>query len=92
MSLQITTQYSPTDKVYLVLGTGDKARVIESTIQSVDITATARETQVTYNCQISRKAIGTQVTGMPDIYTVPRSQKTLFDTAEECFNSIVIKQ
>lgn len=92
MSLEITTYYSPTDTVYIVIGTGEKARVVESTIQSVDITATARETQVTYNCQISRKAIGTEVSGMPDIYTVPRTQKTMFETAEECFSSIVIKK
>lgn len=92
MSLEITTKYSPATKVYLVLGAGDKAKVIESKIHSVDITATARGTQVTYNCQISRKAIGTEVSGMPDIYTVPRTDKMLFDTAEDCINSIVIKQ
>lgn len=89
--MEITTKYNPTDTVFIVIGSDKDAKVVKSNIQSVNITATARETTVTYNCQISRKAIGTEVSGMPDIYTVPRTEKHMYDTAEDCLNSIVVK-
>lgn len=91
MSLNITTKYSPTNTVYTIIGTGDKAKVIESSVQSIDITATVRETLVIYNCRVSRKAIGCEVPGMPDNYTVPRTEKTMYDTLEDCLNSMVVK-
>lgn len=89
----IITKYNPTDKVFIAVAlTDEDVRVVESPIQSVDITINARETIIKYNCQLDRTELGTNMNGIPNIYTVVRTDKKMYDTAEECFQSIVIKK
>jgi len=89
--MNIETKYSPGDNVYIVVGLDDKAKVLESTISSINIDAAISGIKVIYNCKISRLDAGTVVAGMPTYYTVERAENKIYETAEDCFNSIVVK-
>lgn len=87
--MEITTKYNISDKVFFVVGSGDNAKIVESPVQSIDISVTASSVSFTYNCQISRKVIGTEVAGSPDTYTVPRVEKNMYDTLQQCVDAML---
>jgi len=89
--MNIETKYRPGDNVYIVVGLDDKAKVLESTISSINIDAAISATKVIYNCKISRLDAGNVVVGMPTYYTVERAENKIYETTEDCFNSIVVK-
>jgi hypothetical protein len=87
----IETKYNPQDVVFTVVGSDDKACVVETMITSIQIEAISKGVKVIYHCSIDRKMIGAYVNGMPQFYSVPRIETTLFSSEEECFSSIVKK-
>jgi hypothetical protein len=88
--MTITTKYSPGDYIFIIVGSGDTAKVYESQISSVNINVVMGGTEVTYSCGIDRSKIGTAVVGMPTMTYVEKKEKNMYDTAEDCFNAITI--
>lgn len=88
--MTVETKYSPGDFVFIIVGSGDTAKVYESPISSVNINVAMSGTEVTYICGIDRTKIGTHVAGMPTMTYTEKKDKNMYDTAEECFNAIVI--
>jgi len=84
------TKYDPGKKVFLVIGSGEKAKILESTISSIVcvVMTAAGKISTTYNCTINRLDAGTVVQGMPMYYDVEKSDTSLFDTFEECVESL----
>ena len=87
----IETRYNPQDVVFTVIGSDDKACVVQTKVSSIDIEAISSGIKVIYNCSIDRKLVGTYVNGMPQFYSVPKAETSLFLSEEECFASIVKK-
>lgn len=87
----LETKYNPQDVVFTVVGSDDKACVVETMIASIEIEAISKGVKVIYHCSIDRKMLGAYVNGMPQFYSVPRTETALFLTEEECFASIVKK-
>lgn len=87
----LETKYNPQDVVFTVVGSDDKACVVETMIASISIEAISKGVKVIYHCSIDRKMLGAYVNGMPQFYSVPRVETALFLTEEECFASIVKK-
>ena len=88
--MTVTTKYSAGDFVFIIIGSGDNARVYESQIWAVNITAMMSGTEVSYSCSIDRTKIGTAVPGMPIMTYADKKEKNMYDTAEDCFKAIVI--
>lgn len=88
--MTVETKYAPGDFVFIIIGSGDTARVYESEISTVCIDAAKSGTRVTYSCGVDRTKIGTHVAGMPNMTYVEKTEKNMYDTAEECFQAIVI--
>jgi hypothetical protein len=88
--MTIETKYSQGDYVFIIIGSGDKTRVYESQISAVNVTASMGGTNVTYTCGVDRFKIGTAVPGMPIMTYVEKTEKNMYDTAEDCFKAIVI--
>jgi len=85
----IETTYDRGQTIFVVIGSDDKARIVEAQIASIDIEVIASGNRVTYNCSIDRKLTETEVNGMPQFYTVARQENTMFLTAEDCANYII---
>jgi hypothetical protein len=86
----IETKYSPGGYVFIIIGSGDNAKVYESQISSININVHMSGTEVTYSCGIDRSKIGTAVAGMPTMTYVEKKEKNMYDTAEDCFKAITI--
>jgi hypothetical protein len=88
--MTVTTKYSPGDFVFIIVGSGDNTKVYESEISAVNITAALSGIYISYTCSIDRTKIGTVVPGSPILTYVDKSEKNMYDTAEGCFQAIVI--
>ncbi len=88
--MTVETKYSPGDFVFIIVGSGDAAKVYESEISAVYIEAAISGTTVTYSCTVDRRKMGTAIEGMPVFFNVGKTEKNMYDTAEECFQAIVI--
>lgn len=88
--MNIETKYSPGDYVFIIVGSGDDAKVYESQIASVNIVAAISGNNVTYSCCVDRTVIGTALPGMPSITYAEKTENKIFETAESCFKAIVI--
>lgn len=86
----IETKYSPGDYVFIIIGSGDNAKVYESQIASVTTVTAMSGTAVTYSCSVDKTKIGTALPGMPTIIHVEKKEQNMFDTAEDCFKAITI--
>lgn len=86
----IETKYSPGDYAFIIIGSGDNAKVYESQITSVTTVAAMSGTSVTYSCSVDRTKIGTSLPGMPTTIHVEKKEHNMYDTAEECFKAITI--
>lgn len=89
-TMTVQTKYSPGDFVFIIIGSGDSARVYESQIASVTTVAAISGTTVTYSCGIDRTKIGTALPGTPNMTYTEKTEKNMYDTAESCFQAIVI--
>jgi hypothetical protein len=87
----IETKYNPQDVVFTVVGSDDKAFVVETKIASIEIEAISRGVKVIYHCSIDKQLLGTHLNGTPQFYSIPRIETALFLTEEECFASIIKK-
>ena len=87
----IETKYNPQDVVFTVVGSDDKACVVETKISSIEIEAISRGVKVIYHCSIDKKLVGTYLEGTPQFYPVTRAETALFSSEDECFASIVKK-
>jgi hypothetical protein len=86
------TKYDPGDVVHIVVGSDDKVKIITSVIQSINnVVMAISGTIVTYNCIVNRHDTGTYVAGMPECYTVPKTEDKLYATLEECVESLTKK-
>lgn len=88
--MTVETKYAPGDFVFIIIGSGDNARVYESEISTVCIDAAKSGMKVTYLCDVDRTKLGTHVAGMPTMTYVEKTEKNMYDTTEECFQAIVI--
>ena len=85
----IETKYDAGQTIYIVVGTDDKAKVIPSQIQSIYfIMAAMSGVRVIYNCVVNRRDTETFVEGMPETYTIEKSEDKMFETLEKCVESI----
>ena len=90
--MNLSTKYNPGETVFVVVGVDDKAKILESTISSINITAAVSGTKVIYNCKINRLDAGTVVSGMPMFYEIERTEEKMFTSAEECAQSITVNK
>lgn len=89
MTIQTTYDWGQT--IYIVAGSDEKAKIIESKISSIDLEVTGSGVRAIYNCSVDRKIMGNEVAGMPQFYTVPRHEDNMFLTADDCANHITKK-
>ena len=87
----IETLYDHGQSVFIVAGSDEKAKIIESKIASIDLQVTASGVKAIYNCTLDRKVMGNEVGGMPQFYTVPRHEDNMFKTADDCANHVTKK-
>lgn len=85
----IETKFSPTDSVFIVIGANEKAKIIKSEIQSIDISISRNSQIIIYNCTVDRELTDTVVVGMPQKYTVARNDANIYLTEQDCLNSIL---
>lgn len=87
----IETKYNPQDVVFTVVGSDDKACVVETKISSIEIEVISRGVKLIYHCSIDKKLVGTYLEGTPQFYSAPRVEAALFSSEDECFASILKK-
>ena len=91
--MTIETKYDAGNPVFLSIGSDEGAKIVSSIIQSIDCVIMAISgIKITYNCIINRKEIGTYVDGMPENYTVKRTEDKIFSTLEECVENMTPKR
>lgn len=96
----IETKYNPGQIVYIVVTVNvdgkNASKVIASRIQSEDLVVTIKAAisgcKLTYNCIVDRRDVGTVVNGMPFEYTVQRLEEEIYETQQDCLNSLIVKQ
>lgn len=89
--MTIQTTYDWGQSVFIIVGSDEKAKIIESTISSIQLEVIGSGVRAIYHCAVDRKLMGNEVSGMPQFYTVPRHEDNMFKTAEDCANHITKK-
>jgi hypothetical protein len=89
--MTIETTYEHGQSIFIVVGSEEKAKIVEAIISSIDIKVIATGVITTYNCLVDRKATETEVGGMSQFYSVIRNEDNMFNTPEEVANHITKK-
>lgn len=89
--MTIQTTYDWGQSVFIIVGSDEKAKIIESTISSIQLEVSGSGVRAIYHCSVDRKLMENEVSGMPQFYTVTRHEDNMFKTAEDCANHITKK-
>lgn len=87
----LQTTYEQGQSVFITVGTDDKTKIIETKISSIDIKVIASGVKTIYNCSVDRELLGTFVPGMPQFYSVEKTEDNMFLSADDCANHITKK-
>lgn len=90
--MTLSTKYNSGQSVFTVVGIDDKAKIVTTLIQSININAAISGIKTIYNCSINREETETVSPGLPIHYTIERTENKIFETKEECIESMIPKK